>query len=142
VKQLLLFILILLLPVLYLSGCSKDYNKESLLKKKLFTDNIDKIEFNKCTGKQKIVTRSEDITEVINYINSIDFVEAKEDNPNSWAYYIKIINKDSTCTEIKFVVNKISYNNSWYKGNSSIINYLDKLYKELEYPESQSTLKR
>lgn len=134
-KQLLLFILILLLPVLYLSGCSQDYNKESLIIKKLSADNIDKIVFTKCTGKQKIVTKNEDVAEIINYINSIEYKEAKEDNPNSWAYYIKIINKDNTFTEIKFVISKISYNKNWFKGNASIINHLDKLYKNLEYQE-------
>ena len=134
-KQLLLFILILLLPILYLSGCSRDYNKESLIIKKLSADNIEKIILDKCTGKQKIITNNEDISEIINYINSIKYIEAKEDNPNSWAYYMKIVNKDKTCTEIKFVVNKISYNNNWYKGNSYIINDLDRLYKKLDYPE-------
>ena len=134
-KQLFLFILILLLPVLYLSGCSQDNNKESLIIKKLSSDNIEKIIFNKCTGKQKTITNNEDISEIINYINSIKYVEAKEGPPNSWAYHAKIINKDKTYTEIKFAVNKISYNNSWYKGNSYIINDLDKLFKKLDYPE-------
>jgi len=134
-KQLLLFILILLLPVLYLSGCSRDYNKESLIIKKLSSDNIEKIILDKCTGKQKTITNNEDISEIINYLNSIEYVGTKEGNPNSWAYHVKIINKDKTYTEIKFAVNKISYNNSWYKGNSYIINDLDKLYKNLDYPE-------
>jgi len=134
-KQLLLFILILLLPILYLSGCSRDYNKESLIIKKLSADNIEKIILDKCTGKQKIINKNKDIAEIINYINSIEYIEAKEDNPNSWAYYVKVINKDKTYTEIKFVVNKISYNNNWCKGNSYIINDLDRLYKKLDYPE-------
>lgn len=134
-KQLLFFIFILLLPVLYLGGCSNDYNKDSSIIKKLSTDDIEKIVFNKCTGKQKIVTNTEDIGEIINYINSIEYKSAKKDNPNSWAYYMKIINKDNSFTEVKFVINKISYNNSWYKGNASIINDLDKLYKKLDYAE-------
>jgi len=134
-KQLLFFILILLIPLLYLSGCSKDYDNDPLAIKKYSSEDIEKIVFTKCTGKEKIITNNKDISKIISYINSIEYRETKKDNPDNWAYYIKIINNDNTQAEVKFVINKIEFNNNWYKGNAYIINDLDKLYKTLNYPE-------
>ncbi|MCW6086527.1 hypothetical protein [Clostridium sporogenes] len=87
--------------------------------------------------KKKVVTKKEDIVEIINFINSIQLLEEINDPVKGWIYTINIYNNsNNTNNTIEFLGDKINIYNKWYKINDNNLEKLRKIYKDLNYEQA------
>lgn len=102
---------------------------------KINTNNVKQIEIIRLPSppKKKVVTNKQDISKIINFINSIKLLKKINDPIKGWVYSIKIANKSNY--NIDFLGDKININGTWYEIDSSKLNELDSIYKELNYKE-------
>ncbi|STE73766.1 Uncharacterised protein [Clostridium botulinum] len=108
-------------------------------KVKLNINNIKRIDVIKLPvpPKKKVVTKKEDIVEIINFINSIQLLEEINDPVKGWIYTINIYNNsNNTNNTIEFLGDKINIYNKWYKINDNNLEKLRKIYKDLNYEQA------
>lgn len=124
------FSLILILLII----CLLIYNLFSK-KIKITTNDVKQITIIKLPSppKKKIITNKKDISKIINFINSIKLLKKINDPIKGWVYSIKFENKSNY--NIDFLGDKININGTWYEIDSSKLNELDSIYKELNYKE-------
>lgn len=122
--------LIILLIVLTLCFISCDYNPKSISLKYVDSITIKLLCF---PPKMKKITKKNDLEEIINFLNTLNYNTTKQVNTTEPLLSIEV--KGELNCSLIFVDNLVKVNGTWYEVNDNALIELRNIYNNLQYDE-------
>lgn len=122
--------LIILLIVLTLCFISCDYNPKSISLKYVDSITIKLLYF---PSKMKKITKKNDLEEIINFLNTLDYSTTKQVHTSESLLSIEV-EGELHCSLI-FADNLVKINGTWYEVNDNALIELRNIYSNLQYDE-------
>lgn len=122
--------LIILLIVLTLCFISCGYNPKSISVKYIDSITIKLLYF---PPKMKKITKKNDLEEIINFLNTLDYNTTKQVNTNESLLSIEV-EGELHCSLI-FADSLVKVNGTWYEVNDNALIELRNIYNNLQYDE-------
>ncbi|HAG44807.1 MAG TPA: hypothetical protein DCL31_17640 [Clostridium sp.] len=122
--------LIILLIVLTLCFISCDYNPKSISLKYVDSITIKLLYF---PPKMKKITKKNDLEEIINFLNTLDYNTTKQVHTSESLLSIEV-EGELHCSLI-FADNLVRINGTWYEVNDNTLIELRNIYNNLQYDE-------
>lgn len=123
------FMCVLISMLITLNGCNVTKSTVSIAN----TANVAKIEIKAYPGKLKITQNKKEITEIINYINSLDLKKATKTEVAGMGYIITVYFKDNTSKKYEHIGNIyfVDSENKWYKMTYKQAEKFEGIYNSL-----------
>lgn len=122
--------LIILLIVLTLCFISCDYNPKSISLKYVDSITIKLLYF---PPKMKKITKKNDLEEIINFLNTLDYNTTKQVHTSESLLSMEV-EGELHCSLI-FADNLVRINGTWYEVNDNTLIELRNIYNNLQYDE-------
>lgn len=126
-----IIIILLIFSVFYLF-----FNSKNNVKFKLDTDkkNVSSIIIKSSKDNEaKYISNKNEINKIINYLNSLDYVEQTSNIKTEYDYFIKIVKKqNNSATYLEISDEYIMVRGIFYKSSSKIISDIEKIYESLK----------
>lgn len=135
-----LFLCVLISSLIMLNGCSVTKNTasiastENIIKMQISNiANVTKIEIKAYPGRLKIAQSKKEITEIINYINSLDLKKATKTRVSGMGYVITVYFKDNTSKKYEHIGNIyfVDSEKKWYKMTYKQAEKFEGIYNSL-----------
>lgn len=79
--------------------------------------------------------QGEDINKIMTFLNSIKFEKKLDEGYKGWAYIITLKDSNGEIEELSVFKDEIEYGKYFFNIDPSVVEELDKIYNELNYPE-------
>lgn len=122
--------LIILLIVLTLCFISCDYNPKSISLKYVDSITIKLLYF---PPKMKKITKKNDLEEIINFLNTLDYNTTKQVHTSESLLSIEV--EGELHCSLLFADNLVRINGTWYEVNDNTLIELRNIYNNLQYDE-------
>lgn len=79
--------------------------------------------------------QGEDINKIMTFLNSIKLEKKLDEGYKGWAYIITLKDSNGEIEELSVFKDEIEYGKYFFNIDPSVVEELDKIYNELNYPE-------
>lgn len=79
--------------------------------------------------------QGEDINKIMTFLNSIKLEKKLDEGYKGWAYIITLKDSNGEIEELSIFKDEIEYGKYFFNIDPSVVEELDKIYNELNYPE-------